>query len=260
MKEAKSVQDLFSVAGHVALITGGSKGLGRAMALALAQAGATTVICSRSKTECEQVAAEIAGQTNQKSIGLALNVINEEEVDGTFAEVVKRFGKLDIVINSAGINVRGAIEELSQQDFRNVIETNLNGTWLCCRAAARIMKPRRYGSVINLGSALSKVALPGRTAYCASKFGVIGLTQALALEWAESGVRCNAICPGPFLTEMNRPIKEDPARERQVVGQTALNRWGEMHEITGAALYLASPASTYVTGSSLSVDAGWTAR
>ncbi len=260
MTAAKSVLDLFRVDGHVALVTGGSKGLGQAMAMALAQAGATTVLCSRSKAECEAAAAEIARATNKESLGLALNVMKEEEVDRTFARVVERFGKLDILINSAGINIRGSIEELSQKDFRNVIETNLTGTWLCCRAAARIMKPRKYGSVINLGSALSKVALPGRTAYCASKFGVIGLTQALALEWAESGVRCNAICPGPFLTEMNRPIKEDPARERMVVGQTALNRWGELHEITGAALYLASPASTYVTGSSLSVDAGWTAR
>ena len=254
------IKDLFDLKDHVALVTGGSRGLGRAMAEALAQAGARTVVASRQAKDCERAADEISKATDRESLGLALDVTREPEVDRVFAEIQKRFGRLDVVINGAGINVRNLVEDCSLEDFENVIKINLTGTWLVCRAAARVLKPRKYGSVINLGSALSKVALPMRTPYCSSKFGVIGLTQALALEWAESGVRCNAICPGPFLTEMNKPLLKEPERAKMVVSQTALNRWGEMHEIVGAALYLASPASTYVTGSSLYVVAGWTAR
>lgn len=256
----KNVKELFELKDHVALITGGSRGLGRAIAEALAQAGAKTVIASRQLKDCETAAGEIKASTGQESLGLSLDVSHESEVDKAFGAVQKKFGRLDIVINAAGINVRDLIEDCSLEDFENVMRINLTGTWLVCRAAAKALKPKKYGSVINLGSALSKVALPMRTPYCSSKFGVIGLTQALALEWAESGVRCNAICPGPFLTEMNKPLLKEPERAKMVVSQTALNRWGEMHEIVGAALYLASPASTYVTGSSLFVDAGWTAR
>ncbi len=255
-----TVLDQFKLDGRVALVTGGSQGLGKAMAGALAEAGATTVLCSRHADACEAAAREIAAASGRPSAGLALDVTKEDDVDRVFAEVGKRFGRLDVVINAAGLNIRHAIEDFPLDGFKQVIETNLTGTWLVCRAAARAMKPRKEGSVINLGSALSKVALPERSAYCASKFGVLGITQALALEWAASGVRCNAICPGPFLTEMNRPLLAQPGKAAFVVGQTALNRWGEMREIVGAALFLASPASTYVTGSALYVDGGWTAR
>jgi NAD(P)-dependent dehydrogenase (short-subunit alcohol dehydrogenase family) len=122
------------------------------------------------------------------------------------------------------------------------------------------MRQAGRGSVINLGSALSSIGLPDRTPYCSAKAGVLGLTRAAALEWAGAGVRCNAICPGPFLTEMNRPLLAQPERAQAVVGRTALNRWGELHEIRGAALFLASDASSYVTGTALYVDGGWTAQ
>ncbi|MGB2822341.1 MAG: SDR family oxidoreductase [Phycisphaerae bacterium] len=260
VSQTKSVMDLFSLDGHVAMVVGGSRGLGRAMAGALAEAGAATAICSRSRDACDAAAAAIAEKTNRPSVGIAMDVTREEDVDRAFEEVISRFGKLDVLINSAGINARHLIEDCPAETFREVIDTNLGGCWLTCRAAARLMKPRRYGSVINMGSALSSVALPMRTPYCSSKFGLIGLTRALALEWAESGVRCNAICPGPFMTEMNRPLLDDPEKARAVVSQTAMNRWGEIHEIVGAAVFLASPASTYVTGASLYVDGGWTAR
>lgn len=260
MTEYKTVLEQFNLTGQVALITGGSRGLGRAIAQALAEAGATTVICSRTLADCEKAAAEIAAATGRTCAGVAMDVTEEASVEAGVAGAVKRFGRLDVLVNSAGINIRRPIEELTLAEFQSVQATNLTGTWLGCRAAARIMKPKRSGSVINLASALAKVALPERTPYCASKFGVLGITQALALEWAESGVRCNAICPGPFLTEMNTAIAADPEKARMVVGQTALNRWADLREITGAALYLASPASTYVTGSAMSVDGGWTAR
>jgi gluconate 5-dehydrogenase len=255
-----TIMDQFRLDGCVALIVGGSRGLGRAMAQGLAEAGARTVVASRSGEDCAATAAEIAAAAGQKSVGLAIDVTDAESVRAVFDEVDETFGRLDVLINSAGINTRFEIEDCPEDEYRKLIDINLNGTWLTCREAARLMKPRGKGSVINVGSALSSVALPMRTPYCASKFGVIGITQALALEWAASGVRCNAICPGPFLTEMNMPLLEDEAKTRQVVGQTALNRWGELHEIQGAALFLASAASTYVTGTSLYVDGGWTAK
>ena len=258
--ETTHVFDLFRLDGQVALISGGSRGLGKSMALGLAQAGATTIICSRHQEDCDATAAEIAEQTGQQSIGLAMDVTQEASVAEVFERVVDEFGRLDVLINSAGINIRHPIEEFPLEAFQRVIDVNLTGTWLCCRAAAPVMKAQRSGSVINIGSALSRVGLAERTPYCASKAGVVGLTQVLALEWAEYNVRCNAVCPGPFLTEMNKPLLKDPVKTQAVVGQTALNRWAEMHEIRGIALFLASPASSYVTGAALYIDGGWTAK
>ena len=254
-----NVLDLFRLDGRVAIITGGSKGLGKSMALGLAQAGATTVICSRHQDDCELVADEITAQTGQESLGMAMDVTSEDDVDRAFKGVVEKFGQLDVLINNAGINIRNPIEELTLEEFRQVMDTNLTGSWLCCRAAASVMKERRKGSVINIGSTLSFIGVEERTPYCSSKAGVLGLTRVLALEWASSGVRCNAICPGPFLTELNKPLLEEPAKVKNIIGRTALNRWAELHEIRGAALFLASDASSYVTGSALLVDAGWTA-
>ena len=254
------VMDLFHLDDHVAIISGGSRGLGKSMALALAQAGATTILCSRHQEACDTAAEELAEKTGQTSLGMAMDVTDKHSVASVFGEVMNKFGRLDVLINSAGINIRHPIEGFSLEECQQVIDTNLTGTWLCCRAAAPVMKAQRYGSVINVGSALSGVGLAERTPYCASKAGVVGMTQVLALEWAESGVRCNVVCPGPFLTEMNKPLLKDPVRTAAVVGQTALNRWAELHEIQGIALFLASPASTYVTGAALYIDGGWTAR
>jgi gluconate 5-dehydrogenase len=260
VEKEPDVLDMFRLDGHIVLITGGSKGLGKSMALGLAQAGATTVICSRTQDTCESVAADIAHQTGRESIGMAMDVTREDDVERVFKNVAERFGKLDVLINSAGINIRRPVEELALEEFRQVMDTNLTGSWLCCRAAAPIMKQQRSGSVINIGSTLSVVGIAERTPYCSSKAGILGLTRVLALEWAPFGVRCNAICPGPFLTEMNRPLLDDPVKLQSIISKTALNRCGELHEIRGAALFLASAASTYVTGTMLLVDAGWTAE
>lgn len=252
--------DLFRLNGHVALITGGSKGLGKEMALALAEAGAVTVVCSRNGADCEAVAAEIAEHAGRESLGLAADVTVDAEVIGLMQAVTDRFGRLDVLVNCAGINIRHPLDDFPVDEFRQVVETNLTGSWLCCRAAGPIMTSRKSGSVINVGSTLSAVGLAERSAYCSSKAGVVGMTRALALEWAPFGVRCNALCPGPFLTEINRPLLKTPDKVKSLLSQTAFNRWGEMREIRGAALFLASDASTYVTGTSLFVDGGWTAR
>jgi NAD(P)-dependent dehydrogenase (short-subunit alcohol dehydrogenase family) len=255
-----TVSELFSLQGRVALVTGGATGLGLSIAHGLAQAGATTVLASRNDAACEAAAAEVAQASGEVSAAARIDVTDERDVDAAFDLVVERFGSLDVLVNCAGINVRGPLEDVSLDDFDTVLDVNLRGSWLCCRAAGRVMRPAGRGSVINLGSALSAVGISGRTPYCSAKAGVLGLTRAAALEWAGAGLRCNAICPGPFLTDMNKPLLAQPERAQAVVGLTALQRWGELHEIRGAALFLASDASSYVTGSALYVDGGWTAH
>jgi len=252
--------DLFRLDDRVALVTGGSKGLGQSMALGLAQAGATTVVCSRHQDESDAVAAQIAEETGRSSVGIAADVTQEAQVDRLVAGVQERFGRLDVLVNSAGINIRHLVGDFPVADFRQVMETNLTGTWLCCRAAGKVMRDQGKGTVVNLGSALSAVGLIERTAYCSSKAGILGLTRTLALEWASAGIRCNAICPGPFLTEINRPLLEQPEKLQAVVDQTALGRLAEIEEIRGAAIFLASDASSYVTGAALYIDGGWTAQ
>jgi len=256
----ESVFELFDLEDRVALITGGSKGLGESMALGLAQAGAATILCSRDAVACDEAAAKIADATGRECMGMALDVTDEGSVSGVFEQVQRRFGRIDVLINSAGINERHPIEDCPLEAFRRVLAVNLTGAWLCCREAMRSMRARRGGSIINVGSALGAVGLPERTPYCSAKAGLLGLTRTVALEGAPDNVRCNAICPGPFLTEMNRPLLNEPEKVRAILGRTALDRWADLHEIRGAALFLASDASSYVTGSALYVDGGWTAQ
>ena len=168
--------------------------------------------------------------------------------------------KLNILINNAGINIRNPIEELALEEFEEVMRVNVRGPWLCSRAAIPHMRAGGYGRVINMGSTLSVVGVPGRTPYASSKGAVAQMTRVLALEWAEEGITANAICPGPFLTPMNEPIVGQPETERFILGEVPMARWGEMAEIQGAAIFLASEASSYVTGSTLFVDGGWTAH
>ena len=251
---------LFDLSGKAAIITGGSKGLGLAMAAGLASAGAKVMLVNRNAEQGKEAAESISQEYGTEAISFSCDVTQESQTEAMAKAAMDAFGRIDILINSAGINIRGAIDELTSDDFNKVMDINVNGTWLCCKAVTPFMKQQKRGSIINLASTLGLVGLANRTPYTASKGAVVQMTRALGLELAPFNINVNAICPGPFLTEMNIPIAETEEAKKFIVGATALARWGELKEIQGAALFLASDAATYMVGSMLTVDGGWTAK
>lgn len=242
------------------MITGGSKGLGLAMAAGLASAGAKIMLVSRNLEPAAEAAGELAAAYQTEAIAFSADVTDPDDMAAMANTAVTNFGRLDILINSAGINIRGAIDELSYDEFRKVMAVNVDGLWLASRAVVPHMKEIGGGRIINIASTLGLVGLANRTPYATSKGAVVQMTRALALELAPFKINVNAICPGPFLTEMNIPIAESEEAKKFIVGATALGRWGELREIQGAAIFLASDAATYMVGSMLTVDGGWTAK
>lgn len=250
----------FDLSGRAAIITGGSKGLGLAMAAGLASAGARLMLVNRNADEGAQAADELSRDFGVEAVSFPADITDGAQTEAMVRAAMDAFGQVDILINSAGINIRGAIDEVTPDDFRAVMEVNVHGTWLCCRAVTPGMKRAGRGKIINLASTLGLVGLANRTPYTASKGAVVQMTRALALELAPFNINVNAICPGPFLTEMNQPIADTEESKKFIVGATALGRWGELREIQGAAIFLASDAASYLVGSMLTVDGGWTAK
>jgi NAD(P)-dependent dehydrogenase (short-subunit alcohol dehydrogenase family) len=252
------VQQQFDLAGRVALVTGGSRGLGVTMATALVEAGARVAITSTTAADIAQRAQGIAQATGGEVIGVAGDVSDEADCARVVHEVDAAFGRLDVLVNNAGINLRGAIDELPLDDFDRSWAVNVRGTWLMCRAAQPLLARSPAARVINLGSTLGMVAAPNRTAYTSAKGAVHQLTRALAMEWAHIPINVNALAPGPFLTDMNLEHQFSEHSVRVINQEIALKRWAELPEITGPLLFLAADASSYVTGSILAVDGGWT--
>ncbi len=242
------------------LITGGSKGLGLAMADVMASVGADLVLVSRTLSECESACQTLSQKHGVTARAFACDVSKADQVADLFQAVTQSVGNIDVLVNSAGINIRGPIESLGVEDWDTVMDANLKGPFLMAKAFGPAMAQRGWGRIVHMGSLLSWVGIAGRTPYASSKAGLLGLTRVLALEWADRGVTVNALCPGVFATEMNRSLTEDPEKFKQFVQQIPVGRWGELHEITAPALFLASDASSYMTGQTLIVDGGWTAK
>jgi NAD(P)-dependent dehydrogenase (short-subunit alcohol dehydrogenase family) len=258
--DTMTILDRFRLDNKIALVTGGNRGLGKEMARSLAEAGAQVAIVSRRAEEAEAAAAEIAAATDRVCKGYACDVTLENQVATLAGKVLQDFGKVDVLVNNAGINIRGAIDKLSLEEFRRVQDANVTGPWLLCRVLAKQFQERRSGRVINVGSTLSVVSMADRTPYATSKGAVLQLTRTLALEWAPFGVTVNCIMPGPFATAMNQVLLKDPKVYQDFIARVPLGRWGNLDEIGGLVVFLAGDASSFITGAAIAIDGGWTVQ
>jgi NAD(P)-dependent dehydrogenase (short-subunit alcohol dehydrogenase family) len=229
------------------------------MALALAEAGATLALVARDLAKLNETAEAVRALDAKVEVFTA-DVTDESEVALLEKEVSAKLGGLNILINNAGINIRKQITEFTLEEWNRVIDTNLNSVFLLCRAFVPRMKGQGYGRIINLTSIMSHVALPGRTAYCASKTGLLGFTRALALELASERITVNGISPGPFGTEMNAVIQQNPELNQQFISKIPAGRWGKVEEIGQLAVYLCSEDAGFINGTDIVIDGGWTAQ
>lgn len=249
--------DLFDLSGRVALVTGSTRGLGEAAARGLARAGADVAVCGRSPSDLERVSNDIRDM-GRKSAGFELDVLSKEKVEKGVSEILAYFGRVDILINNAGINHREPILEYPEEKWDLIINTNLKGYLLVAQAVVPQMIEKGYGKVINISSIMGTVALPELVAYAASKGGVDQMTKVMALEWAKKGVRVNAIGPTYFETELVKQLRNDRDRFNFINERTPVGRWGYPEELEGIVIFLAAPASDFITGQTVYIDGGWT--
>jgi len=257
-----NILDKFNLIGRVSIVTGAAMGLGKAMALALGQAGSAIVIADINLEEAEKTAAEFRSNEGIEAIAIKMDVTKEEDVNNMVSEVVHRLGRIDILFNNAGINVHEKAEETSFDSWKKVVDINLNGVFLVSKAVGKVMIEQKKGSIINISSMSGIIAnIPQcQASYNASKAGVIMLTKSLAVEWAKHNIRVNTIAPGYMKTELTKPYFERNDNMVQTwMDITPMGRPGTPDELGGIALYLASDASSFVTGNVFGIDGGYTA-
>jgi NAD(P)-dependent dehydrogenase (short-subunit alcohol dehydrogenase family) len=250
------MNDLFSLKGKVAIVTGAGRGLGQAMAIAMAEAGSDVAAADIISVDDTVNRIKKAGR---KARAYKVDVGSKDSVDQLAAQVTKEFGRIDILVNNAGILRTGIAEDLSLDDWNAVLKVNLTGPFLCAQAVGRQMIAQKEGRIINISSVAGLLGSPTSAAYCASKAGVLLLTKTLALEWAKYNVLVNAICPGIFATDMTNAMIDDPQWQQVIKMRVPLGRYAKPEELGGAVVFLASQAAGYITGSAFVIDGGWTA-
>lgn len=251
--------DIFNLNGKVALVTGGSKGLGKAMARGLAQAGADILISSRHENELRPALEEILAGTGRRGQYIVADMSRRDDVTRLARTALEQMGRVDILINNAGTNIPQPIDQIRDTDWDQVMEINLNSIMALTRALAPQMKARRWGRIIHISSVMGFVSKEGRNAYSVTKSALIGLARANALDLGAFGITVNCIAPGPFLTDLPGRLLSDEEKQ-SFAKTTALGRWGDPNELIGPALMLASEAGSYITGETLVVDGGYLAR
>ena len=246
------------LSGRVAVVTGGTSGIGLALVRGLAEAGADVVPVSRRREQVDAAAAEVEAR-GRRSARVVVDVSDRQSLDAALHYVVNELGHADILVNCAGITKRTPTIDVSDQEWSSIIDTNLTGTWRACQVFGRHMLERGYGRIINIASLASFVGLFEVAAYTASKAAVAGLTRALAVEWGAHGVNVNAIAPGVFRTALNSALLDGTARGREFLLRTPLQRFGRVEELAGACVFLASEAASFINGEVLAVDGGFLA-
>jgi len=243
----------------VALITGASKGLGKAMALALAEAGVKVALVSRDEKLLHEVAAQVAAIGTEAAV-IPTDVADEAQVVALEKDVSARFGRIQILINNAGINLRKPITDFTLEEWNRIQTVNVTSAFLMSRSFVPHLLGQGYGRIINMTSMMSHVSLPGRTAYSTSKAALLGFTKALALELASEQITVNGISPGPCTTEINQPLLENPELTQFFLSRIPVGRWGRPEEVAQLALFLCSDAGGFITGTDIVIDGGWTAQ
>jgi len=252
------VRDLFRLDGYVSVVTGGGSGLGEAIALGLAYFGSEVILFDVNQDGMERVKGRIEG-LGARADTYRVDVTSWESILECRNAIREKQGKVDVLVNCAGMNIRKPVAELRPEEYRKIIDVNLSGTFLCCKAFGELMVARGSGSIINMASINAHIAMEKQAGYASSKGGIVQLTKVLALEWARHNVRVNALSPAHHKTPLVIELVKDPAWYQDLVGRIPLGRFAEAYEIIGPAVFLASKASSFVTGTSLLTDGGWTA-
>jgi len=250
---------VFSLEGKKAVITGGSKGLGKGIAEAFAENGASTVVVSRSQADCDAVSAAIREKYGTASFGIAADLTKSEDIARLTEKAVEALGGIDVLVNNAGSAIAKNAEDLTEEDWDFVMDLDLKAVFFTAQSFGKLMIEQKSGKIINIASVLGLVADRRLLAYCVAKGGVIQMTKAFALEWARYNIQVNSICPAYVITDMNRKSIANEEFSKYLLGKTPMGRFGEVEEIAGAAVYLASEAANYMTGQYIVLDGGWTA-